>query len=352
MLALNGHHWMQKCLLYRHAGALATTMSKIKPESPDGYQSTSLRRTCPSQSLGVTNFHTCVCQCRDLLKKMLTNKRKKRWYENPQSILTNQSGFMKPAKKRSMEDSLRVRTLNTVLYKSISDLLSSHEVNAQLPGYNVEITKVSLLADYSVCRIYWKTSLSSDRDVMSGNKNEVKFAVCFRYLLISQQILGSVPPLVFVKDQQYAALKEVENLLKIADYGSGDDSKKLVLNEKDDESSMHTAERKRVVLGVDHDALYKQVEDYKQRSRDSSSQSTGSSSQISGSASLTREQLEMLADIRKQKLIEKKKHKAKKMKDDDITPKEFLLMRQLQKEEDEQYDTDTNSESSQTSERT
>ncbi|KAG7335677.1 hypothetical protein KOW79_000370 [Hemibagrus wyckioides] len=352
MLALNGHHWIQKCLLSRHAGALAATMSKRKPERPDGDQNTSLRRPCPSPSLGVTKFHTCVCQGGDLLKKMFTNKRKKKWYETPQSILTDQSGFMKPAKKRSMEDSLRVRTLNTVLYKSISDLLSSHEVNAQLPSHNVEITKVSLLADYSVCRIYWKTSLSSDRD---GQIQQVldKCAPRIRYLLISQQILGSVPPLVFVKDKQFAALKEVENLLKIADYGSGDDSEKLVLNEKDDESSVHTAERKRVVFGVDHDALYKQVQDYKQRLRDSSSQVSGSSSQVSGSASLTQEQLEMLAEIRKQKLIEKKKRKAKKMKDDDITPKEFLLMRQLQKEAEEQeYETERDSESSQDSERT
>lgn len=89
------------------------------------------------------------------------------------------------------------------------------------------------------------------------------------------------------------------------------------------------AESKRVVFGVDRDALYKQIEDYKQRSKDSSSQ-------ISCSASLTQEQLQMLAEIRKQKLIEKKKRKAKKMKDDDITPKEFLLMRQVQKDQDEQ----------------
>ncbi|KAL0172058.1 hypothetical protein M9458_032369, partial [Cirrhinus mrigala] len=48
---------------------------------------------------------------------------------------------------------------------------------------------------------------------------------------------------------------------------------------------------------------------------------------------LTQEQLDMLADIRKQKLIEKKKKKSKWMKDDDITPKDFLLSRSLQKEE-------------------
>ncbi|GAA6102372.1 putative ribosome-binding factor A, mitochondrial [Tachysurus ichikawai] len=186
--------------------------------------------------------------------------------------------------------------------------------------------KVSLLADYSVCRIYWKTSLSSERD-SEIQQNLDKCAPRIRYLLTSQQILGSVPPLVFVLDKQYAALKEVEDLLKMADFGPADDSEKL--NEKDDETSVHMAESKRVVFGVDRDALYKQIEDYKQRSKDSSSQ-------ISCSASLTQEQLQMLAEIRKQKLIEKKKRKAKKMKDDDITPKEFLLMRQVQKDQDEQ----------------
>ncbi|XP_053478157.1 putative ribosome-binding factor A, mitochondrial isoform X2 [Ictalurus furcatus] len=288
MFALSGHHWIQKCVLSRHAGAVVTTVRKIKLETPDGLENMSSRRTFPFQCLGVTHLHTSVGQCGDLLKKMFTNKRKKRWYETPQ---------------------------------------------------------VSLLADYSVCRIYWKTSLSTDRDRQIQQILD-KCAPRIRYLLISQQILGSVPPLVFVLDKQYAALKEVENLLKIADYGPGDDSEKLVLNEKDAETKVHTVEKKRLdVFGVDHDALYKQIEDYKQRSRDSNSQ-------ISSSASLTREQLDALAEIRKQKLIEKKKRKAKKMKDDDITPKEFLLMRQLQKEQDEEYRTERDAEDSQASELT
>lgn len=108
---------------------------------------------------------------------------------------------------------------------------------------------------------------------------------------------------------------------------------------------MHTVEKKRFVFGIDHDTLYKQIEDYKQRS-------SSSSSEISNSASLTQEQLDTLAEIRKQKLVEKKKRKAKKLKDDDITPKEFLLMRQLQKEQDEQYRTEYDTEDSQASERT
>ncbi|TSL82464.1 putative ribosome-binding factor A, mitochondrial [Bagarius yarrelli] len=303
----------------------------MKLETSASYEN--MRLTC--QSVGVSHFHTAVCQRRDQLKKMFSNKRKKKWYETPQSVITAQSSSMKPVKKRSLEDSLRVRTLNSLLYKSISELLSSHEVHPQLPTYNVEITKVSLLADYSVCRIYWKTSLSSDGDSQIQQILD-KCAPRIRYLLISQQILGSVPPLVFILDKQYVVLKEVENLLKIADYGPSDDSEKLILKERTDETREHTAERKRIVFGIDHDALYKQIEDYKQQPRNSSSQV---SSQISSSVSLTQEQLDMLAEIRRQRLIEKKKRKAKKMKDDDITPKEFLLLGQLQKEQ-EQHDID------------
>ncbi|KAI5105785.1 putative ribosome-binding factor A, mitochondrial [Silurus meridionalis] len=338
-MALIGQYWIQKCLS-RYAGVVVTTMRKL--ETAVGHQNLSFRRTFLHQDLGGRNVHTSAGQCGDLLKKMLTNRRKKKWYETPQSVLTGPSSSMKPAKKRTTEDSLRVRTLNTILYKAISDLLSSHEVHAEIPSYNVELTKVSLLADHTACRIYWKTSLSSNRDAQIQKLLD-KCAPRIRYLLVSQQILGSVPPLVFVLDKQYAALKEVENLLKIADYGPSEDSEKIV--PEDAETREHTVEKKRVVLGIDHDALYKQIEDYKQRFdlRDSNMQ-------INNSASLTQEQLDLLAEIRKQKLIEKKKRKAKKMKDDDITPKEFLLRRQLQKEQDEQDECD--SEDSQASERT
>lgn len=92
---------------------------------------------------------------------------------------------------------------------------------------------------------------------------------------------------------------------------------------------IESGDKKRPVLfGIDHDALHKQIEAYKREkgARDSLTQSPAA-------GGLTQEQLDTLADIRKQKLIEKKKQKSKRMKDDDITPKDFLLSRSLQKEE-------------------
>uniref|UniRef100_A0A671LYN1 Ribosome binding factor A n=1 Tax=Sinocyclocheilus anshuiensis TaxID=1608454 RepID=A0A671LYN1_9TELE len=207
------------------------------------------------------------------------------------------SAWLSETIKRNKEDSVRVRTLNIIIYKAVVDLLSSYEVNSDLSAYNVQISKVSLSPDFSACQIYWKTNLSAEQDShiqQALNKCNciIWLIVFFRHLLISNQILGNVPPVVFIRDKQYGAVTEIENLLKKADF----DKKRPVL------------------FGVDHDALHKQIEAYKRESP--------------AAGGLTQEQLDMLS---------------KWMKDDDITPKDFLLSRSLQKEDKEEQDGDEDS---------
>ncbi|XP_056617970.1 putative ribosome-binding factor A, mitochondrial [Triplophysa dalaica] len=281
-------------------------------------------------------IHSSACLSGgNTLMKMLNNKKKKHWYKTPlQSRPLGLPDFLKPSKK-NQEDSVRVRTLNNIIYKAVTDLLNSYEVNSEIAAYNIQISKVSLPPDFSSCRIYWKTSLSAEQDSQIQHALD-KCAPRIRYLLISHQILGGLPALVFIRDKQYAAMMEVENLLKIADYGSGEDE---INNSSISDVGarlhlMDSGEKKRPVLfGVDHDALHKQIEAYKREkgSRESLAQS-------SGAGGLTQEQLNTLAEIRKQKLIEKKKLKSKRTKDDDITPKDYLLARSLQKEEQEEVD--------------
>ncbi|KAL6489290.1 hypothetical protein MHYP_G00030310 [Metynnis hypsauchen] len=335
MLALNSN-WIHKCSFPRHVGGIVAMLCKVKLDTPHQHQNFRKSTERPAELLSAAaNFHTSALQRRNLLMKMLFKKKKKRWYDTPQlrqPLPTAQSGFLTPVKKKNQEDSQRVRTLNIIIYKAVSDLLASHEVNAEIPSYSVEITKVSFTADFSSCRIYWKTSLSAEGD------NQIQHALDrsaprIRYLLMSLQILSNVPPLVFVRDKKYAALQEVENLLEIADYGPSEDSGNLSLGGKDSEIRLHSVEpldkKRSLWFGIDHDALHKQIEDYKQRSRETHPESTSS-------AGLTQEQLDMLVQIRKQKLIEKKKRKSKRLEDDDITPKAFLLARQLQKVEQEE----------------
>lgn len=58
-----------------------------------------------------------------------------------QASALSQPGFLKPS-KRNKEDSVRVRTLNIIIYKAVVDLLSSFEVNSEISAYNVQISKV------------------------------------------------------------------------------------------------------------------------------------------------------------------------------------------------------------------
>uniref|UniRef100_A0A8C1B3L1 Uncharacterized protein n=1 Tax=Cyprinus carpio carpio TaxID=630221 RepID=A0A8C1B3L1_CYPCA len=144
--------------------------------------------------------------------------------------------------------------------------------------------------------------------------------VFFRHLLISHQILDNVPPAVIIRDKQYSAVTK-------ADFGP----------DEDNINNLSTNDKRAVLFGVNHDALHKQIEAYKrERTRDSLTQSPAA-------GGLTQEPLDILADIRKQKLIEKKKNKSKWMKDDDITPKDFLLSRSLQKEDKVEQDGDEDS---------
>ncbi|XP_067305759.1 putative ribosome-binding factor A, mitochondrial [Pseudorasbora parva] len=274
------------------------------------------------------------------LMKMLAKKKKKQWYESPlQATALVQPGFLKPS-KRNKEDSVRVRTLNNIIYKAVTDLLSSFEVNSEISAYNVQISKVSIPPDFSACRIYWKTSLSTEQDSQIQQALD-KCAPRIRHLLISHQILGSVPPLVFIRDKQYAAVTEIENLLKKADFGP-DKNNNIHLSISDIGAKLQLIEsgdkKRNILFGVDHDALHKQIEAYK---REKGSRDSLTKSRAAGG--LTKEQLDTLADIRKQKLIEKKKQKSKWMKDDDITPKDFFLSRSLQKEDKEEQDNDENS---------
>uniref|UniRef100_A0A8C1IW52 Ribosome binding factor A n=1 Tax=Cyprinus carpio TaxID=7962 RepID=A0A8C1IW52_CYPCA len=157
--------------------------------------------------------------------------------------------------------------------------------------------------------------------------------VFFRHLLISHQILDNVPPAVIIRDKQYSAVTK-------ADFGPDEDNiNNLSTNDvRAKLQLMESEDKKRAVLfGVNHDALHKQIEAYKrERTRDSLTQSPAA-------GGLTQEPLDILADIRKQKLIEKKKNKSKWMKDDDITPKDFLLSRSLQKEDKVEQDGDEDS---------
>ncbi|XP_057644818.1 putative ribosome-binding factor A, mitochondrial isoform X2 [Chionomys nivalis] len=120
---------------------------------------------------GAQALHTSVASCgsKNLLKKFASKTRKKFWYEGPSlgSHLTQKPSrfeFLTKStlRKARKEDTIRLRALNGLLYKAVTELLCTPEVSQEVYDLNVEISKVSVTSDFSACRVYWKIGVSAD----------------------------------------------------------------------------------------------------------------------------------------------------------------------------------------------
>ncbi|NXW09779.1 RBFA factor, partial [Fregetta grallaria] len=257
--------------------------------------------------------------------------RKKFWYDSP---TLGQKMMYKPTKwasvmnndqtKTRKEDNIRCRVLNSLIHKAVAEMMTTCEVNQELYDLKLEICKakmfvflqVSLSSNFSACRVYWNPATTMEKESYVESVLR-KSAPRIRYLLMSQQILGNVPPIVFVKDKEAAAVKEVEELLSIADFGPPEEVETLSQNDSSKLFSSATqssdAPMRSNLFGIDHELLNKQIMDYKRLkvSRDLES------------IAWTEEQEQQLSKIQKKM----KKKKTKNPHDDDITPQKYLLDR-------------------------
>ncbi|XP_028909231.2 putative ribosome-binding factor A, mitochondrial isoform X1 [Ornithorhynchus anatinus] len=211
------------------------------------------------------------CAAKNPLKKFASKTKKKFWYEGS-SLGTHY--MYRPSKldqlvkavapKTRKEESIRKRALDGLLYQALTDLVSNWEIDGDLYDLNVELTKVSLSPDFSVCRVYWKT-------VPSVEKNDHVEAVLrktaprMRHLLITQRILQNVPPVVFVRDREDAARSEVERLLRVADFGPPEDQGHEDRPPLGEAEAQPPAEAQTNLFGIDRAALLKQIAEYKRR---------------------------------------------------------------------------------------
>ncbi|KAF1445420.1 putative ribosome-binding factor A, mitochondrial, partial [Spheniscus demersus] len=250
--------------------------------------------------------------------------RKKFWYDSP----TLGSKMMyKPTKLASVmkddqtktrkEDNIRCRVLNSLIHKAVAEMMTTCEINQELYDLKLEICKaVSLASNFSACRVYWNPAATMEKESYVESVLR-KSAPRIRYLLMSQQIVGNVPPIVFVKDKEVAAVKEVEELLSIADFGPPEEVETLSQNDSSKPFSSATqssdSPMRSNLFGIDHELLNKQIMDYKRLkvSRDTES------------IAWTEEQEQQLFKIQKKM----RKKKTRNPPDDDITPQKYLLDR-------------------------
>ncbi|XP_023503811.1 putative ribosome-binding factor A, mitochondrial isoform X4 [Equus przewalskii] len=269
---------------------------------------------------GARGLHGSPVPCgKNLLKKFASKTKKKFWYEGPSlsSHLTykpSQLEFLtkSTSKKTKKEDHVRLRALNGLLYKALTDLLCTPEVSQEVYDLNLELSKVSLTSDFSACRVYWKTTLSAEQNSHTEATLR-RSAAHVRHLLMSQQTLRNVPPIVFVQDKENAALAEVDRLLAVADFGPPDENDEFMQNGFREPKALNALSPCNTpgpavhsgVFGINHEALNKQIMEYKRRKE-------------RGRERLSPEQE---AELTKQT---KKRKKSKRRMDEDLSPKDCL----------------------------
>nr|XP_056710933.1 putative ribosome-binding factor A, mitochondrial [Euleptes europaea] len=272
-----------------------------------------------------------LCGSRNLLRKLLYKKKKKFWYDNPTlgSHLvrtgrpTGLNNVLKhtPSKVRK-EESIRKRTLDVLLYKAVRDILNSCEAGEELYNLNVELSKGSMAPDFSTCRMYWKITGDREQDDRIDMLLQKK-ASHIRHILITNQVKGNVPPIVFVRDRTDAAVQEIERLLAIADFGPEEEENELDQNDLSKQGSgktpvsLDTSDSPILsnLFGIDHEDLNKQILEYKTMKKDKEIEGVG----------LSEQQQEQLAEIRKQNKLKKLRKKKARKASDAITPEKYLI---------------------------
>ncbi|KAG8571470.1 hypothetical protein GDO81_011660 [Engystomops pustulosus] len=283
----------------------------------------------PSPGRGCTHQHTrCVhlspvLTAKNMLHKFNPKSKKKPWYDTaifmrpdkPHGLMS----LMKAQQKEKRGNNARIKILNSILHKALNGLLSTSEVNEEVFDLQIELSKVSVTVDFSVCRAYWVTSGNKETDANIETVLQ-KYAPSFRHLLITHQILGNVPTIVFLKDQEEARRQEIEDLLATLDFGDNNDS----TIKSDDNSELECSSVAELsttstpsLFGIDHTLFNQKIVDYKKKMKENQIENSDTEFSV--------QQKEQLAEIKKQKLLKKKSKKQRWSEHDSMAPQDYLL---------------------------
>lgn len=102
--------------------------------------------------------------------------------------------------------------------KYITDLLATGEIAPRVLNKGIEISRVSVTADFKFVNVFWLATDSGDADKLAEEALN-KAAGSLRHELSQLKVMGVVPMIKFVRDKQYIREIEIDRRLAIADFG-------------------------------------------------------------------------------------------------------------------------------------
>ncbi|XP_067138110.1 putative ribosome-binding factor A, mitochondrial [Centruroides vittatus] len=145
----------------------------------------------------------------------------------------------------------RIAALNNLFIEHITDVMSTGEIGSNLRGYDIEITYVKVSSDFSTANVYWTLPSSNfnyiDKvtELLEINARRIRAEIC------RLNLLGIVPRIQFVKDNNATKIAELERLLSIADYGPDYvpvNSSKLLIEKQNLQYKIHEDDQQNQIM--------------------------------------------------------------------------------------------------------
>ena len=155
------------------------------------------------------------------------------------------------------------RRTATIRAHHLTNYLSNYIINAFQSGYigrelndkhpTFQISRILLDADLRKLEICWLTTTdeTANEDIEKNYLNRLSSQI--RHEIISNQIIGYMPPVVFTRDNSKMILEQLDDLLKIKEINKKTENSETATKS---ENQTKTANN---VYGIDHDKLMSQI---------------------------------------------------------------------------------------------
>ncbi|XP_046744241.1 uncharacterized protein LOC124410140 [Diprion similis] len=140
------------------------------------------------------------------------------WSQGGNNNSSNPQTLLKP--RVPYQNKRRNDVLNKLFMKHITDLLTTGEVTPDIVVQGVEISRVSVTPDFNKVNVFWYAKDGAESDELTEQTLH-RAEGPLRHELSQLRVMGVVPMIKFVKDRQYIKIIEVDQRLKVADFGEG-----------------------------------------------------------------------------------------------------------------------------------
>lgn len=152
-----------------------------------------------------------------MLQKLMSGKRRPSFKYGDQHTIKKPVSINEPTKGPTKLSNRRTAVLNKMFMRHITDLIASGPIGYELSGLGLEITRITVCQNYHGLNIFWTASGTHDMDFVEQKLTSINKQL--RHELHQMQLMGNVPHLTFVRDEQVSYFDALDAAIANADYG-------------------------------------------------------------------------------------------------------------------------------------